>query len=172
MYYMQHLKLIKMKPSNLLPLLVVTCLACSTQKTANSYNDEKAIREVLQEFQLAFERRDAKIYAANFSENADWENAFGSREKGRKKIEDRIRGVYEMFQQANQEIKEIRITFITSDVAVADVDREIVGQINQSGDKTLPPRTVRTTHVLKKAKGKWLVEVFRVADLRNPQEVR
>ena len=55
---------------------------------------------------------------------------------------------------------------------MADVDRKIVGQVNVSGEKVLPQRNVRTTHVLKKENGKWLVIVFRVADLRNPQEVR
>ncbi|HLG41327.1 MAG TPA: SgcJ/EcaC family oxidoreductase [Chitinophagaceae bacterium] len=159
---------------NLLPLLlpVIIATACRTQKITGSVNDEQAIREVLAKFEKAFEDRDAKIYAANFTRDAEWENAFGSREKGRENIENRLAGVYQMFQQANQKIKEIRIRFITPDVAVADVDREIVGQVNVSGEKVLPQRNVRTTHIFKKENGKWLVMVFRIADLRNPQEVR
>lgn len=153
-------------------MLAIIATACRTQKITNSVDDEKAIREVLGQFELAFEKRDATIYAMNFREDADWENAFGNREKGRENIKNRISGVYKMFQQANQIIKEIRIRFITPNVAVADVDREIVGQVNEGGDKKLPLRKVRTTQVLRKEKGEWKVVVFRVADLRNPEEVR
>ena len=164
----------KVSVKGVLPLLILAILAnaCSTQKITKPGNDEKAIREVLGQFELAFEKRDATIYAMNFSEDADWENAFGSREKGSENIKNRISGVYKMFQQANQIIKEIRIRFISSDVAVADVDREIAGQVSEGGDKKLPSRKVRTTHILRKEKGKWKVVVFRVADLRNPQEVQ
>ena len=165
----------KVSLKSFLPLLMLAIIvtACSTQKKiTNPVNDEKAIRDVLGQFELAFEKRDANIYAMNFSEDADWENAFGSREKGSENIKNRISGVYKMFQQANQIIKEIRIRFISSDVAVADVDREIAGQVSEGGDKKLPSRKVRTTHILRKEKGKWKVVVFRVADLRNPQEVQ
>jgi len=134
--------------------------------------EEKAIRQVLAQFEQAFEKRDARIYAMNFAEDANWENAFGSREKGRANIEKRLRGVYQMFQGGNQTIKEIRIRFITHSVAVADIDREIAGQVSAERDRKLPPRRVRTTHVFKKEKGNWQVVVFRVADLRNPQEVQ
>ena len=162
-----------MRLETILPLLLLTGIACSTQKISESVTDEKAIREILVQFELAFEKRDASLYAANFTKDAEWENAFGNREKGRENIKKRISGVYQMFQQANQKIKEIRIRFITSDVAVADVDREITGQVNEGNDKTLPKRNVRTTHVFKRTNNStWKVIVFRVADLRNSQEVK
>ena len=146
-------------------------IPCSPQTAKSSGEDEAPIRAVLARLEQAFEERDAKLYASNFAEDADWENAFGGREKSRANIEKRLAGVYQMFQRANQTIKEIRIRFITPDVAEADVDREIVGQTSESG-KPLPPRKVRTTQVLKKENGKWRVVVFRVADLRNPREVQ
>ncbi|MBA2703135.1 MAG: SgcJ/EcaC family oxidoreductase [Blastocatellia bacterium] len=155
-----------------LMMLLITAIPCGAQIASGSANDEAAIRQVLAQFEQAFEKRDAKIYAMTFAEDADWENAFGSHEKGRANIEKRLRGVYQMFQQSNQTIKEVRIRFITPRVAVADVDREIVGQVSAGGDRKLPPRRVRTTHVFKKEKGNWQVVVFRVADLRNPQEVQ
>ncbi|MGI8785128.1 MAG: YybH family protein [Acidobacteriota bacterium] len=163
-----------MRPRKFLPLMMflITTIPCSAQTVSGSAKDEAAIREVLTQFEQAFEKRDARIYAMNFAEDADWENAFGSREKGRVNIEKRLTGVYQMFQQANQTIKEIRIRFVTPGVAVADVDREIAGQVSAAGDRNLPPRRVRTTHVFRKEKGKWQVVVFRVTDLRNPQEVQ
>ncbi len=140
--------------------------------SASRAKEEEAIRQVLAQFEQAFEKRDARIYAMSFVEDADWENAFGSREKGRANIEKRLAGVYKMFQQARQQIVELRICFITSDVAVADVDREIFGQVSAEGAKKLPPRRIRTTHVFKRRKGIWRVMVFRVADLRDPQDVQ
>ena len=142
------------------------------QELNSRAKDEEAIRQVLARFEEAFEKRDARIYALQFVEDADWENAFGSREKGRANIEKRLAGVYKMFQQAKQQIVELRVRFITSDVAVADVDREIFGQMSADGVRKLPPRKVRTTHIFKKKKGIWRVVVFRVADLRNPQDVQ
>ncbi|MCA1602299.1 MAG: SgcJ/EcaC family oxidoreductase [Acidobacteria bacterium] len=155
-----------------LVMLLIAAIPCGAQTARGSAKDEAAIRQVLAQFEQAFEKRDAKIYAANFAEDADWENAFGSREKGRANIEQRLAGVYKMFQQANQTIKETRISFVTPNVAVADVDREIVGQVSDAGDRKLPPRRVRTTHVFRKDKRKWQVVIFRVTDLRNHQEVR
>jgi len=152
-------------------LLVFTC-PCIAQPELSSAEDEATIRKILARFEEAFEKRDAKIYASNFAEDGDWENAFGGREHGRANIERRLAGVYQMFQQAKQEVKEIRIRFVTPDVAVGDVDREITGQVSERGERTLPPRKVRTTHVLKKENGQWWVVVFRVADLRNPREVQ
>lgn len=142
------------------------------QGLSSSAKEEEAIRQVLAQFEEAFEKRDAAIYAKSFVEDADWENAFGSREKGHTNIEKRLTGVYTMFQQAKQQIVELRIRFITPNFAVADVDREIVRSVRAGGDKNLPPRKVRTTHVFKKEKGNWQVVVFRVADLRNPQAVQ
>lgn len=98
----------------------------SAQTPTGTPEDEAAIRKILAQFEEAFEKRDPKLYASVFAEDADWENAFGGREHGRANIEERLTGVYQMFQQAQQTIKEIRICFVTPDVAVADVDREIV----------------------------------------------
>ncbi len=134
--------------------------------------EEEAIRQVLARFEEAFEKRDVRIYAMSFVEDADWENAFGSRESGRANIEKRLTGVYNIFPQARQQIVELRIRFITSDVAVADVDREIFATVSAESGKKLPPRKVRTTHVFKRKKGSWRVVVIRVADLRSPQDVQ
>ncbi len=106
------------------------------------------------------------MYASQFSDSADWENSFGGRLVGREKIEERIAGVYSLFQQADFKPAKIRIKFITPIIAVADVDRLITGQKNEKGD-TLPDRKVRETKVLKKEDGQWKVFLLRAADLRT-----
>ena len=66
-----------------------------------------------------------------------------------------------------RQITELRIRFITSDVAVADVNAEILGQARAAGGRHTLSGKFRTTHVFKKKKGSWRVVVFRSADLRD-----
>lgn len=162
---MQILRLTAVAP---LVLLLALGLA-GAQRPAPSSEGEAPIREVLDRFEEAFERRDAKLYASSFTLDADWESSFGSREQGRADIEKRLAGVYTMFQQADQTIEDVRIRFITPDVAVAETVRTIAGQTG-SWDQPLPARRVRTTAVLRKDDGTWLVDFFRAADLRVWEE--
>lgn len=133
--------------------------------------DEAAIRRILDDLSRAFEARDPALYARHFAEDADWENAFGGRARGRSEIQAFIARVYPLFARSAQTLLETRVRFVAPDVAVADVDREIAGQVSARG-RPLPPRRVRTTHVLRRDDGRWRIAVFRVADLRDASEVR
>lgn len=128
--------------------------------------NEAAIRAVLEDFWRAFEERDAELYAKNFSDDADWENSFGGRARGDAEIEGFIRRVYPLFAEARQKLTDVRINFVTSDVAVVDVERELAGQVSERGEP-VPPRRVRTTQVLRRDEGEWRVVVHRAADLRK-----
>lgn len=140
--------------------------SCVASQTSPMTADEDAILEVLARFERAFAQRSGEVYASSFSEDADWENAFGSREKGRKAIERRLTGVYTMYQEAEREDEEPRIVFITDDVAVADGVSVYHGQVGTRG-QPLPPRRVRNTYVLHKVGGAWYVALYRGADLRE-----
>ena len=128
--------------------------------------DESAIRAVLEDSWRAFEERDAELYVKNFLEDADWENSFGGRARGRARIEAFIRRVYPLFADARQTLTDVRINFVTSDVAVVDVERELIGQVTERGEP-VPARRVRTTQVLRNEEGVWRVVVHRAADLRK-----
>lgn len=132
---------------------------------------EEAIRQVLARFEQALEKHDAAICAGEFANDAEWENDFGSRENGRVNIVRRLSAIYGMVRQPRQQIVELRIRFITGDVAVADVDREIFAHLSTEDDMRHPARKVRTTHVLKRKKDNWQVVVSRIAELRNPRYV-
>lgn len=149
-------------------IVYFSCPPVLGQKLNSRAKEEEAIRQVLARFEEAFEKRDARICALEFVDDADWENAFGSRETGRGNIEKRLASVYKLAPQARQQIVELRIRFLTSDVAVADVDIEIFDHIRAEYAKKDPPKKSRTTHVLRRKKGNWRVVVVRVADLRNP----
>ena len=133
--------------------------------------EEEAIRQVLARFEVAFEKRDARICTANFVDDADWEDGFGIRAQGRSNIEKSLAGVYQIPAQGHRQITELRIRFITSDVAVADVNAEILGRISATGRRNPLPVKFRTTHVFKKNNGNWRVVIFRSADLRDPRDI-
>jgi len=59
----------------------------SVDGTTNTETDEHAIREVMDRFMDAWNRHDAKSFAAVFSEDADFTNVRGSGATGRAKIE-------------------------------------------------------------------------------------
>ncbi len=134
--------------------------------------EEEAIRQVLARFEVAFEKRDARICTADFVEDADWEDAFGIRAQGRSSIERSLAGAYQIPPQGQRQITELRIRFITSDVAVADVNAEILGQARAAGGRHTLSGKFRTTHVFKKKKGSWRVVVFRSADLRDSRDIQ
>lgn len=145
--------------------------ACSVaSQAARTTTDEDAIHELLARFERAFAERSGELYASSFTEDADWENAFGSREEGRSAIERRLTGVYTMYQDAGREDQEPRIVFITDDVAVADRVSVYQGQVG-TRDQPLPPRRVRNTYVLRKVGGAWHVALYRGADLRGSVDV-
>ncbi|MEJ2238853.1 MAG: SgcJ/EcaC family oxidoreductase [Gemmatimonadales bacterium] len=132
-------------------------------------DDETEILEILNQFGEAFDKRDADLYAANFSVDADWENAFGGRARGRTKIRDFILQVYPLFRNSSQTLTDTRINLVAPGVVVADVVRELTGIVNQEGTP-VPDRTVRTTFVLSKETGRWQVVLFRAGDLRRRLE--
>lgn len=154
-----------MKP--LICVMLFVLAVPSGALAADRASDEREILVILDRFEEAFEKRDANLYASNFSEDAIWENAFGGREEGRAAIEARLAGVYRMFQQADQKIVDRRVHFITDDVAVAVLIKDIHGQRSARSESELPPRRVRNTNVLRKEHGEWEVVYFEAADIRR-----
>ncbi len=140
-------------------------------KLSDRLRHEEAIRQVLARFERAFEERDAKICAGEFVDDAEWENDYGSREKGRANIQRRLADIYSVVRYPKQQIIEWRIRFITDDVAVADLDREILEQLDPEESVRYAARKIRTTHILKRDDGKWQVVILRVAELRAPREI-
>ena len=141
-------------------------LAAPAQSGQCKNSDELAVRNVLAEFDGAWSARSAKRYAAVFDEEADWENAFGGRVKGRKAIEEFISNLVTQFSSAEETVTETRIWCMSSNMALVDVYQSISGQKLPSGN-IVPTRRIRMTQLYEKAGGKWWIKVHRVADLRQ-----
>jgi uncharacterized protein (TIGR02246 family) len=131
--------------------------------------DEAAIRKLAMEFDAAWTAKSASRYAATFSEDADWENAFGGRKQGRKEIEDTATNLLRnSFTSARETMTDTRILCIKSDVALVDLYQTITGQTGRTGN-VLPDRHIRMSQVYLKRHGQWQIRVHRVADLRGFQ---
>lgn len=148
-------------------VLIVLFAGCAmAQHSSCAASDEAAIRKILAEFTAAWNARSAARYAALFREDADWENAFGGRRKGRKQIEEFISVLLLQFSSAQEVITDTRIWCMRPAVAFVDVYQTISGQKMPSGD-TVPPRRIRISQVHEKNGGKWQIRIHRVADLRE-----
>ena len=144
--------------------IVFLPIVAAPQNSGCSTTTEAAVRAVLDEYNNAWTVRSSKRYAAVFSDDADWENAFGGRAKGRDAIEKFIAGLVGTFSNANEAITDTRIWCMSSDTALVDIYQTVNGQQLPSGT-VVPTRHIRMTQVYQKHKGKWQIMVHRVTDL-------
>jgi hypothetical protein len=125
--------------------------------------DRAAITELLH-------RDSAKDKAENAAADLDWENAFGIRYRNLAK-RDKFYAQFVKPQMADlkdDKTLEVKVRFLTAELAVADEYWHIAGQVYAGEDKPGPDRWGRTTSVFKKVDGTWTLILSRVADLRDP----
>ena len=149
-----------------LVLSFLSILSVVAQTASCKSADDAAIRKVLDEFNDAWTARSASRYAAVFDENADWENAFGGRRKGRKEIQEFIGVLVSQFSSAEETITDTRVWCMSPKLALIDVYQTVTGQKLPSG-ATVPTRRIRMTQLYEKNGGEWKIKVHRVADLRQ-----
>jgi uncharacterized protein (TIGR02246 family) len=147
--------------NRLLPL-ILAMLAASTQKTlsVDQSQDEAEIRNLVQTRQQeAWNRHDAKAYAALFTEDGDLVNVVGWWWKGRPQIEQKLTDAYIfVFRESTLTVNEVQVKFLTPEIAVAHVHWSMVGARTPQG---LPePRQGIQTLTLQKQAGKWLIAAF------------
>jgi uncharacterized protein (TIGR02246 family) len=133
--------------------------------------DEKGIQAVLNEFNNAWTARSAARYAAVFADDADWENAFGGRRKGRAEIEKFITELAGTFTNATEKVTDTRIWCMSPKMALIDIYQTVDGQQLPSGT-IVPTRHIRMTQVYEKRGDKWQIKVHRVTDLREMRSNR
>jgi uncharacterized protein (TIGR02246 family) len=125
--------------------------------------DEDAIRQVIVEMTAAFNRHDPN--ASLFARDADFVDVRGRWLKGAAEIEQGRKARFETFQKEAQ-IRQLdmRIRFVTLDVAIAHVTNEISGMTDSDGTK-IPPQRELNLRVFTKTNGKWLVTAFHAAPI-------
>ena len=147
-------------------LLSVVSLA--QVKTAKS--DQSLIEQVVENWNTAWQTKDAKLAAQDYSDDADWTNAFGMKRKGRAEIEKILGEVFSLpFVMAGQsETANQSIRFIKPDVALVITRVERAGQRTPSGAE-LGTRQTSHLRVLMKSGGRWRIVSHLISDARDTE---
>jgi len=142
-----------------LSILILATIAPKAAFGGPHDQDEADIRNVETRQQEAWNRHDAKAYAALFTEDADLVNVVGWRWKGRAEIEKKLTDAYVfVFRESALTVKEVDVKFLVPEIAVAHVCWTMVGARTPKG---LPePQQGIQIQVLQKQSGKWLITAF------------
>jgi uncharacterized protein (TIGR02246 family) len=129
-----------------------------TASSATS-DDENAIRQVQTVQADAWNRHDAKAYAALFTEDGDCVNVVGWWWKGRAQIESKLTTVFATaFRASELTVTSTDVRFLTPTIAVAHVHWTMTGYKMPPG---LPePREGIEIQVLEKKAGHWMIQSF------------
>jgi uncharacterized protein (TIGR02246 family) len=140
--------------------LLIATLFFPPLARADTEQDKAAIRDVVQTRQAdAWNKHDAKAYAALFTEDGDCVNVVGWWWKGRADIEKKLTDAYVfVFKESVLTIKDVEVRFLTPEIAVTHVRWTMTGARTPKG---LPePQQGIQTMTLQKQSGQWLIAVF------------
>jgi uncharacterized protein (TIGR02246 family) len=143
--------------------IIIVCLATfflgmataevAAQQQQDTVKDIKAIKQLIANYENAWNRHDAKGLADNYDSNATWVNWFGAYYIGRRDIQYHYETVHGSYFKASQyytrSIEDI--TFVKPDVAISHI------RTGLTGDTRYPGQTFefRRTIVLTKQEGVW-----------------
>ncbi|MDL2719015.1 MAG: SgcJ/EcaC family oxidoreductase [Acidobacteriota bacterium] len=136
--------------------------------------EEASIRKVIDAEEDAWNRGDAKKFAARFQEEGSFTDVFGAVSRGRAELEKRQVELFSsLFKGSRLALKVRRVRFLRPDVAIVDIDTEV------SGFKKLPPTVyvdlekvlrTRLQQVMVKTGTDWMVAAFHNVDVKTPPE--
>jgi uncharacterized protein (TIGR02246 family) len=140
-------------------VLAALALAAPPGGSAATPADQSAIREVQARQADAWNRHDARAYAALFTPDGDVVNVVGWRWKGRAEIEGKLSAAFAfVFRDSVLTITGTDVRFPAPGLAVAHVRWTMRGARTPPG---MPePREGIQTQVLRKVAGRWLIEAF------------
>ena len=127
--------------------------------------DEEGIRNVLADFEAAWNKHDAKAFSMVFAEDADFTNVRGTSAHGRAEVEKFHAPLFATrFKDTNQKITKTKVRFIRPDVAAVDVWWEMTGAKGPEG-QDIPLRKGLLNFIMTKEGDKWLIMVMHNMDL-------
>lgn len=136
--------------------------------------EEALIRKTVDAEEDAWNRGDAKAFAARFEEQGTFTDVLGAISHGRAGIESRLSGLLAAsFKGSLLALKLRKVRFVRPDVAIAEIDSEVTGSrrlppaIHVEADKVL--RT-RLQQVLVKTVTGWSVAASHDVDVKTPPE--
>lgn len=137
---------------------------------AQSAADDTAIRRIISNQEAAWNEGDGQEYARDVAADASFTNLFGMVFYGKPAFAARHQEILMSFYKGTRKKHVIRrIKFITSDVAIVDIDNEL------SGVKAMPPGIAvpadgilktQLMEVLVRRAGSWAVEAYHNVDVK------
>lgn len=151
-------------------LFLALCLVCTPLNVSlfcqsGEPSDEQAIRRVMDGFMDAWNRHDAKAFAALFAADADFTNWRGTGAIGRSRIEEVHAPMFAtVFKSSRQKYTDIKVRFLRPDIASVDVRWEMTGATDAQGNPR-PPRNGLLSFVMVKDAGHWEIAVMHNLDI-------
>jgi uncharacterized protein (TIGR02246 family) len=123
-------------------------------------DDESAVRNVLAEYTVSWNRHDTAAVCRLFTENCDYVNITGVHWKG---VQEIVQRHAELFQNglktAVRTLTGAEVRFSTPDVALVHATWDVTGSSRPTGE-AVPVLKEITTMVMVKTDGKWLITAF------------
>jgi len=129
----------------------------------------KGVEAAIQTWNEGWRTKNASLACADYTDDADWTNAFGMTERGRDAICKRLAEVFSrpFVMAATSEVVSQDVRFLGPDVAIVITKVRRVGQQTPTGE-ALGPRDTRHQRVLSRTGGKWRIVSHLIADARDP----
>ena len=156
--------------SILVLVIGIASVATMGQQTKGTKRDREAIEGVIGNWNKGWQTKDAKLAARDYSDDADWTNAFGMSRRGRAEIEKFLGEVFSLSFVMAGESKPVeqRVSLIKPDVALVITRVERAGQRTPTGEE-MGVRHTSHLRVLKKSKIGWQIVSHLISDARDPQ---
>lgn len=159
--------------------LVLLALAMRTAPASaaeqHSAAAEAAIRAIVAEQVVAWNAGDGKSYASHLSADASFTNLFGMVMYGAVAFERRHTEILSTFYKGTSKQHVVRrLRFVTSDVAIVDIDNEVRGVKAMPAGIVVPADGVVRTQLMEifvRRQGKWWIEAYHNVDVK-PSKTR
>jgi uncharacterized protein (TIGR02246 family) len=142
-------------------LAVVCLLSIFSTAALAAAADDQAIKDRVDEFQAAWNKNDTKAMAAIWTEDGSLINPVGVEAHGRADVEKIFIDEHaKRFKGTQYASSEVKVQWVTPDVAVADVTANITG-IRSADGAAAPDYLHHVVWVLVKKDGKWMAAAAR-----------
>jgi len=123
-------------------------------------DDESAVRNVLAEYEVSWNRHDTAAFGRLFTEDCDYVNIAGVHWKG---VQEIVQRHAELFQKrlktAVRKLTGVEVRFSTPDVALVHATWDVTGWSRPTGEAVRVLKEI-TTITMVKTDGKWLITAF------------
>jgi uncharacterized protein (TIGR02246 family) len=132
---------------------------------------EAPIRAIVADQVVAWNAGDGQAYARHLAPDASFTNLFGMVMYGAPAFAKRHAEILGTFYKGTTKHHFIRrIRFVTSDVAIVDIDNEVRGVTTMPGGIVVPPDGVVKTQLMEvfvRREGPWWIEAYHNVDLKS-----